>query len=458
MLSLNSDIICLVAQVLANDGCDPTFKKLSTLTTKSADLTSRLNATRRPVVFEFHLPAEEPFLGTVVLPICPESIFGSITVDWGDNTISHYHGDEKRRQGVHDAQEWTENSSAIASDQGDAEPLPTVDYEFLNRINVIMCSYPLRIPYPECQHPAHRYKLPGTYCVRVFPTDTSSRLKCLTTCDCNNDGRSWSTALQKFCSLGSVGIVSIKRLFASQPFFNLSLGHVDVSCCTNMESVFYNCSRFNQPLSSWNVGNVTNMRFLFYNAHSFNQSLASWDVSSVRDMTGMFMEAYSYNHPVNAWNVSKVQNMESMFSWAYAFNQPLNEWNVASVRNMRAMFAFCRGFNHSVQDWNMSSVRDISNMFRSAPAFNQSLRAWSVSPACRTANVFKDARDFNESFAPPGVLVIKEMPDLVVSLLEEEQEQVNSGVPNFFVQVVRSGYQKIEKVYRTIMNRLSQFV
>lgn len=231
-LRLHDDIICLLAQALATDGCDYAFTMLAKLVTSSSCLKSRIAKTIRPVVLLFTKTVEKQ--GAVRLPICPKSITGSILVDWGDNSQSYYQ----------------------------------------QRKSAIRCQ--------RFEHPTHHYSAIGSYCVRIFRTSTKSRLESLRNCACFYDSLLWTLNLCKFCSIGDIGIISIARLFAYEYYFNLPRCHVDVSHCTNMEGLFYKCYQFNQPLSKWNVSNVVNMNDMFSFAHSFRQPIDSWDISAVR--------------------------------------------------------------------------------------------------------------------------------------------------------------------------------
>lgn len=372
--TLPTDIICLVGEALAYEGCDPVFTMLAKLTTKEIDLDSRFANTCRPVVLEF-LVEQGNLL--VRLPICPQSILGTILVDWGDTTYSQYCLDETDKH-------WRIDNFSLAS----------------------------KCYYGKPQHPHHLYKIPGTYYVRVFCKDAVSRLRSLTCCNCNIGYQTftpdWTINLHRFCSIGNIGVTSLEQLFNREYDFNLPLAHVDVSACSSFKKLFYKCYKFNQPLNSWNVANVTDMCRLFDGAREFNQPLASWDVGKVRTMKHMFSYASSFNRPLQIWDVSSVVIMNSMFSNASSFNQPIGDWNICSVKDMENMFHHATDFNQPLEKWNVSSVEDMSGMF-TGTKFNHPIGGWDVSSVTNMAFMFRETVLFNQPLAAWNVSKVRKM-------------------------------------------------
>ena len=143
--------------------------------------------------------------------------------------------------------------------------------------------------------------------------------------------------------------------------YNSSVGQIDVSNVTNMESTFSGATSFNQDISSWNVGNVTNMAGKFALATSFNQDISSWNVSNVTNMGTMFFNATSFNQDITTWNVSNVNTMEAMFRDATNFNGDITTWDVSNVTRMDVMFFNATSFNQDISSWNFTSVVNLAN-------------------------------------------------------------------------------------------------
>ena len=137
----------------------------------------------------------------------------------------------------------------------------------------------------------------------------------------------------------------------------------DVSCVTDMTSLFDGAFSFNGDISGWDVSNVNGMFFMFRNASSFNGDIFSWDVSSVTTMSEMFSGASSFNGNISDWDVSSVTNMRYLFSGASSFNGDISSWDVSSVTNMHGMFYVDLSFNQDVSSWDVANVEDMGGMF-----------------------------------------------------------------------------------------------
>ena len=186
-------------------------------------------------------------------------------------------------------------------------------------------------------------------------------------------------------------------MFRGARHFNQPLGNWNVSNVNTMENMFKDAVLFNQPIGSWDVSHVNDMVGMFSNAYSFNQSLGNWDVSHVNDMVGMFSNAYSFNQPLGNWDVSHVHNMRGMFSDAYSFNQPLGNWDVSQVNYMDGMFSNARSFNQPIGNWNVSNVSSMNRMFENTRDFNQPIGTWNVSHVIYMEGMFRGAQAFNQS-------------------------------------------------------------
>lgn len=187
-------------------------------------------------------------------------------------------------------------------------------------------------------------------------------------------------------------ISNLNSMFEGALAFNQPLNNWDVSRVsgTFMHKVFKNATAFNQSIDNWDVSNVTSLISLFEGATSFNQSLENWDVSNVFNMSRMFLNASSFNGSINSWNTSSLEFMFNTFNNALSFNQPLNNWDVSNVTSFSNSFNNALSFNQPINSWNVSSATDFNNMFRGATKFNQPLNEWDVSKVTIMVDMFSN--------------------------------------------------------------------
>ena len=76
----------------------------------------------------------------------------------------------------------------------------------------------------------------------------------------------------------------------------------NVSCITDMDTIFKFSTTFNQDIGDWDVSNVTSFYQSFYYATSFNQDLSEWNTSSATDMNAMFYSS-DMNQSIRWWCV-----------------------------------------------------------------------------------------------------------------------------------------------------------
>lgn len=189
-------------------------------------------------------------------------------------------------------------------------------------------------------------------------------------------------------------ITSMRSMFSGASSFNKDLDQWDVSNVTNMTGMFSNATLFNGNISTWNVGKVEKMGSMFFKTTSFNGDISTWNVSKVTNMNGMFSDATVFNGDISKWNVTNVVSMASMFSEATSFNHDLGNWDVSNVTNMRFMFSIAKAFNKNLNNWDVSKVTDMADMFNGAIAFNGNIDAWNVSNVISTKGMFTHAQSF----------------------------------------------------------------
>ena len=158
--------------------------------------------------------------------------------------------------------------------------------------------------------------------------------------------------------------------FCSNMRFEEGIDSPDLSQCTNLNCMFFECKAFNSPLEHWDVSKITDMRGMFVGCSAFNQPLEKWNVSHVTDMSEMFYGCHSFNQPLERWDVSQVTNMGGMFLECISFNQPLARWDVAKVTQMTSMFSGCSSFNQSLEAWKINPLaysEGLQAMFYNSP-------------------------------------------------------------------------------------------
>lgn len=155
---------------------------------------------------------------------------------------------------------------------------------------------------------------------------------------------------------------------------------MDFSECTDMNSIFRDCSSFNQPVSEWDVSNQSGLDGLFAGCPLFNQDISAWNPASAVSMDSMFNGATVFNNgsapgvadkPI-PWFTPALKNTRAMFFNAKSFNQamPNFTWIANSTTQTSSMFLGAELFNQDISTWDLSNVRYASGMFTNAFAFN----------------------------------------------------------------------------------------
>lgn len=184
---------------------------------------------------------------------------------------------------------------------------------------------------------------------------------------------------------------------AKNECFN-ELDRWDVSECTNMSYMFYDCKNLKNsgyykdpevwPSATeylfdpynWDTSNVTNMSHMFENCNSLNEfSLYSWDVGKVSDMSYMFSRmGYAQTATpitglyIDTWDTTNVKNMSHMFegvNCAENFTVTVNvsNWDVSNVEDFSYMFS-TTNFGFNISNWDTSSAKSFRAMFSATPS------------------------------------------------------------------------------------------
>ena len=124
-----------------------------------------------------------------------------------------------------------------------------------------------------------------------------------------------------------------------------SLEHLDVSLCTDLSFMFYNCKK------------VKNFDFL-----------KGWDVSKAAYFTNMFTFcSFSNVSFLSKWNMKNAEDLEHMFWGCENLNDltGIQNWKLENAKLFCRMFGNCKNLTdaNALQYWNMSQAVDISYMF-----------------------------------------------------------------------------------------------
>ncbi len=193
----------------------------------------------------------------------------------------------------------------------------------------------------------------------------------------------------------------LKELFKSvKKLRSADLRGLDVSECTNVSKMFYECENLESlNLSGWQLGKtvldspsisfeelfkgckklktvdftdfdtsrVNSMKKMFYDCNVLEQlDLSSFDTSGVTDMSYMFQYCYALTDiDVSSFNTSSVTTMSSMFYNCYALTAlDVSSFNTSSVTAMSYMFYNCKALTVlDVSSFNTSSVTTFDSMF-----------------------------------------------------------------------------------------------
>ena len=149
---------------------------------------------------------------------------------------------------------------------------------------------------------------------------------------------------------------------------SINTTNIDVSECTDMESMFDGCSRLTTlDLSNWNTANVMNMSYMFRECRRLTSlDVSHFDTTNVGTMRDMFYSCQNLTSlDVSNFNTSNVGTMEGMFTGCYRLTSlDVSHFNTSQVTNMSSMFSDCYKLTSiDVSNFDTSQVTDMSFMF-----------------------------------------------------------------------------------------------
>ena len=163
-----------------------------------------------------------------------------------------------------------------------------------------------------------------------------------------------------------------------------SLEHLDVSLCTDLSFMFYNCKK------------LQNFDFL-----------KGWDVTKNKNFNNMFTFCnFSHVNFLSKWKMKNAQSFEYMF-WGCENLKDLTgiqNWKLENAKLFGRMFANCKNLTdvNALQYWNMTKAIDISYMFENCIKLvkMESLNNWKLDNKVDKKNIIYQCKS------------IKNIPDI----------------------------------------------
>ena len=149
-----------------------------------------------------------------------------------------------------------------------------------------------------------------------------------------------------------------------------NLNHIDVSKCTNFNSLFEGTHGFNGIVSEWDVSNAVSMEKMFAST-DFQGDLSEWNVEKVENMENMFAGCEHFNSDISGWKTKMLTKARNMFDSCFEFDQDLSKWDVSKITFTACMFKNCYKFNHNVGNFNFYSADELSAVFKNCKDFDQ---------------------------------------------------------------------------------------
>ena len=190
------------------------------------------------------------------------------------------------------------------------------------------------------------------------------------------------------------------EFFSGNDFSNdasIDLSALDTSEVTNMQGMFYGCSRLRSlDLSGFDTSKVTNMSAMFDCCGGLTSlDLSKFDTSKVTDMSAMFERSGLTSLDVSTFDTSKVTNMSNMFFLCDNLKSlDLSSFDTSKVTNMSSMFSDCSSLTSlNVSSFDTSNATDMSSMFylcRSLTSLDVS--SFDTSQVTNMYDMFSDCR------------------------------------------------------------------
>jgi len=225
-------------------------------------------------------------------------------------------------------------------------------------------------------------------------------------------------------------VTTVSNMFLNATSFNQNLGVLNLSNCSDLNSMFSGATKFNNGGSS-DINNWTlkttgaiGLYQAFQFANAFNQPLNNWDISACNNLSRMFEAATIFNNGLAngvagnlLWNTANVTNMVAMFSGTQAFNQNIGTWNVSNVNLFNAMFSAAVKFNNggsdSIKNWTLKTTGTVilNAMFRATGAFNQPIDPWNTIAVTDMGGMFNGSV-FNQPLSGWNVANVTDMSSM----------------------------------------------
>ena len=169
--------------------------------------------------------------------------------------------------------------------------------------------------------------------------------------------------------------------FVSAPYLTdiSELEYADVSNCTELSNLFYNCQGLTDisALAKWDVSKVQTMYYLFsFTRITSLESLKDWNTSSLRSLDSAFVSIYGTLTNLKGlenWDVSKVTNLKSAFASigdpqvGYSLRDltALQDWDVSNVTNLQNTFSANKNLEsfEGLENWDVSKVTNMQATF-----------------------------------------------------------------------------------------------
>ena len=147
------------------------------------------------------------------------------------------------------------------------------------------------------------------------------------------------------------------------------IGGWDVSKCTNMGSMFYQCNALTSvDLSTWNPISVTNTNNMFTNCQGLTSvNLSNWNLPVCTNLSYMFQQSKVTSVNLTGWvlNTTSSVNMAYMFYACSSLTTltGFNTLNTSKVTSLEGTFSYCKLSSFDMSGMNFSSCTTFNSTF-----------------------------------------------------------------------------------------------